>query len=60
MSLDVKNLLIQDWMTTTAAVHDSTVAKAQIDSGQRDISIFSQTAHMIHNRYTVMYSIVVA
>ena len=34
MSLDAQNLLIQDWMTTTAAVHDSTVAKAQIDSGQ--------------------------
>ena len=34
MSLDARNLLIQDWMTTTAAVHDSTVAKAQIDSGQ--------------------------
>ena len=34
MSLDAQNLLIQDWMTTTAAVHDSTVAKVQIDSGQ--------------------------
>ena len=34
MSLDVKNLLIQDWMTTTVAVCNSTVAKAQIDSGQ--------------------------
>ncbi|MDI3523520.1 transposase [Kosmotoga sp.] len=34
MSLDAQNLLIQDWMTTTAAVHDSTMAKVQIDSGQ--------------------------
>jgi len=32
--INEQNLLIQDWMTTTVAVHDSTVAKAQIDSGQ--------------------------
>jgi len=43
-------------MVTTAFVHDSTVAKTQIDS-IRDISIFLQTACMIHNRYIVIYSI---
>jgi len=43
-------------MVTTAFVHDSTVAKTQIDS----ISIFLQTARMIHNRYIVIYSIIVA
>ena len=34
ISLDAQNLLIQNWMVTTAAVHDSTVAKKQIDSGE--------------------------
>jgi len=34
VSLDAQNLLIQDWMITSAAVHDSAMAKIQIDSGK--------------------------
>ena len=34
ISLKAQNLLIQDWMAKTAFIHDSTMAKAQIDSGQ--------------------------
>jgi hypothetical protein len=35
MTLDAHNLLIQDWIINSAAVHDSAMAKSQIDSTRR-------------------------